>query len=200
MKIVECIQGAPEWFSARCGIPTASNFDKIITTEGKSSKQRQKYLFQLAGEMVSGKPEETYQNSAMQRGNELEAEAREFYSFTAGEEVVQVGLCLSDEIMAGASPDGMVGEKGLLEIKCPTIAVHVGYLLKNELPIEYFQQVQGQLFVIGRDWCDFMSYYPGIKPLIFRVKRDEEFIKLLRIELSVFCQELEETIKRINNV
>lgn len=198
MKIVDCIQGSPEWFSARCGIPSASNFDQIITTKNESSKQRTKYLYRLAGERVSGIAEETYQNNAMLRGIELEAEARNLYQVIKDIEVKQFGFCLTEgKFVVGASPDGLVDDKGCIEIKCPTMAVHVGYLLENKLPIDYFQQTQGQLFVTEREWVDFVSYYPGIKPLIVRVERDEQFIKALELELEKFCVELEEIVNKI---
>ncbi len=198
MKIIECQQNTPEWFSARCGMPTASNFDKIITTEGKPSKQREKYLHQLAGERIIGKAEETYQNGAMLRGQEMEDEAREAYQFMSGNEVSQVGLCVMEgKTIYAASPDGLVGNDGLVEIKCPIISTQVNYLLKNVLPTEYFQQVQGQLLVTGRKWIDFLSYYPGLKPLLIRVKPDEKFLKALRVELELFCEELDEVVKKI---
>ena len=195
MRIIDCQQGTPEWYAARCGRPTASSFDKILTSKGEPSKQRTKYLYQLAGETITGKPEESYSNGAMQRGQELEAEARNFYELVTGDTVQQVGFCLSDGY--GCSPDGLVGEKGGLEIKCPSIAVHVSYLLDGKLPIEYFQQVQGNLLVTGREWWDFVSYYPGIKPLLIRVERDHGFINLLRKELETFCSELVELIEKI---
>jgi len=195
MKIIDCIQGTPEWFAAKCGVPSASNFDRILCADGKVSKQRTKYLWQLAGETITGISEETYQNAAMLRGKEMEAEARELYRLISGLEVVEVGFCLDKKY--GASPDGLVAETGCLEIKSPNLVTHVGYLLENILPTDYFQQCQGQLLVTGREWVDFMSYYPGLKPLIIRVKRDEKFIKALRIELEVFCDELKELVNKL---
>lgn len=195
MKIIDVLQSTPEWHKARCGIPTSSEFDKLLTTKGEVSKQRQKYLYQLAGETITGIAEETYQNAVMQRGKEMEAEARQLYQLITGKEVKEIGFCLADGY--GASPDGLVGEDGLVEIKCPTMAVHVGYLLDNAFPLDYFQQCQGQLLVTERKWVDFMSYYPGIKPLIIRVMRDEKFIKALKIELEVFCRELPEIVAKI---
>ncbi len=195
MKIVECQQGTPEWFAVRCGIPSASNFDKILCVDGKVSKQRTKYLYQLAGETITGIAEETYQNAVMLRGKEMEAEARQLYQLITGQEVVEVGFCLGEGY--GCSPDGFVATAGLLELKCPILATHVGYLIENTLPTDYFQQVQGQLLVTGREWVDFFSYYPGMKPLIIRVNRDDKFLKILRVELEVFCDELKDVIKKI---
>ena len=198
MKIYDFPQGSPEWFNIRCGIPTASNFDKLVTSEGKPSKQMQKYLWKVAGEYITGIPEETYQNFAMLRGIEMETEARIFYEMVNSVSVQQVGFCVGEpDIEYGCSPDGLVGDKGMIEIKCPSLAVHVGYLLNGELPVDYVQQVQGELLVTGREWNDFISYYPGIKPLVVRVERDEKFIKALKIDLEVFCQGLKEIVKKL---
>jgi putative phage-type endonuclease len=199
MKIITCEQRSAEWFEARLGIPSASCFSQIITCKGEPSKQAQKYMYKLAGEKVSGKAEETYQNAAMLRGVEMEDEARQLYQIITNTEVVQVGLCLSDgEYQYGCSPDGLVGKNGGMEIKCPTIATHVEYLLNNALPSEYFQQVQGSLFVTGLKWWDFMSYYPGLKPLIIRVTPDKAFHKALKTEIEGFCIKLNEVIHQIN--
>jgi YqaJ-like viral recombinase domain len=195
MKIIEVVQGTPEWFAARCGIPTASNFDKIITSDGKPSKQREKYLFQLAGEKIIGKAEETYTNAAMQRGVEMEAEARQLYELVSGNTVNQIGLCVDNGY--GASPDGLIGEDGGLEIKCPILSTQVSYLLDNKLPVEYFQQVQGNLLVTGRKWWDFVSYYPGMPPLSIRVFPDMGFQATLKAQLELFCKELDEVIKKL---
>lgn len=197
MKTYDFKQRSPEWYSIRCGVPTASNFDKIITTKGEPSKQMKKYLHKTAGEHITEVAEETYQNAAMVRGCEMEAEARALYEVITGEIVQEVGFCMDDSERYGCSPDGLVGKDGILEIKCPAIATHVGYLLDNKLPTEYFQQVQGSLLVTGRHWIDFMSYYPALKPFIVRVTRDDKFIKALRIELEIFCKELREVIGRI---
>lgn len=195
MKIINCEQRSEEWFAVRCGVPTASEFDKIITTSGAPSKQRQKYMYQLVGQKLGAEPEEKYTNSAMQRGVELESSAREMYSRDVAP-VVECGFCLADESY-GCSPDGLVGEDGLIEIKCPILSTHVDYLIKQELPIEYFQQVQGQLLVTGRKYNDFISYYPGLKPLVVRVHRDEMFIELLRKELNFFILEMNRLVEKL---
>jgi putative phage-type endonuclease len=191
MRTIKCEQGSAEWKLARCGLPTASNFDKLICADGKPSKQRIKYMYQIAGERIIGKPEESYKNEAMDRGNEMEAEARQLYELITGNTVEQVGLCLAEgKSIYAASPDGLVGDDGLLEIKCPILSTHVGYLLEGKLPSEYFQQTQGQLLVTGRKWLDFLSYYPAMKPLLIRVTPDKEFQKALQKELDLFCEEL----------
>jgi putative phage-type endonuclease len=198
MIILTDAQGTPEWMAARIGKPTASNFDKIVTMDGKPSKQRQKYMYQLAAERLTGQKEESFQSAAMQRGIEMEEEARSIYEILTGNTVEQVGLCHRDEkCLYGASPDGLVGEDGLVEIKCPTSAVHVSYLLNGELPSDYFHQVQGQLFITGRKWVDFFSYYPGIAPLIVRVEPDAKFAAALEKELNAFCEELDTITEKL---
>lgn len=195
--ILEMEQRSAEWFKARAGVPSASEFDKIVTLTGEASKSRKKYMYQLVGEKLGAIVEDSYQNQAMLRGIELEAEARSLYEI-ARDSVKEVGFCLHESGF-GASPDGFVGEDGLVEIKCPTLAVHIEYLLNNKLPVEYVQQVQGQMLVTDRKWNDFVSYYPGVKPLIVRVERDEKFISLLKSELVLFINELNELVKKLGD-
>ena len=193
-------QLSEEWFAARTGIPSASKFDKIVTTRGAKSKQSEKYMFQLAGERIIGKKEESYQNSAMARGIELEPQARQYYEMIHDVDVQEVGLVYKDERkLFSCSPDGLM-EEGGLEIKCPSLAVHVEYLLNNVLPTAYYQQVQGSLYVTGLKWWDFVSYYPGMKPFTVRVRPDLEFQQKLAIELEVFCAGLGRVMAELQNL
>lgn len=198
MKIFEMEQRSVEWYKVRSGVPTASEFDKIITTKGAISTQRKKYLYQLAGERLGGVVDETYQSFAMQQGVLKEGEARNLYNIASGDEVKQVGFCLSDDGKYGCSPDGLVGEDGAYEVKCPLIHTHIGYLIENDVPTDYYTQVQGQLLVTGRKWTDFMSYFPGLKPLIVREEPDEVFQKLLKKALEEFTNELDDLVKRLS--
>jgi len=197
MKIIEMDQQSPEWLKLRAGLPSASCFDKIITSTGKPSTQADKYMYQLAGEKLLGMKEESYQNDAMRRGVELEPEARMFYELSTGVDVVQVGFCL-DERGFGCSPDGLVGEDGLIEIKCPILSTHISYLVNESIVEDYWHQIQGQLLVTGRKWCDAVSYYPNLPTLIVRVERNEEFIKKLETELLKFVDNLQKTISKIS--
>lgn len=200
MIIAEVVQGTPEWEKARLGIPTSSGFDKIITTKGEPSKTRLKYMYQLAAERITGIKEDTYKNGHMARGQELEGQARAFYELTNGVEVKEVGVCyLDDKKLYACSPDGLVGEDGLVEIKCPSSPVHIGYFLEGVLPLEYLQQVQGQLFVTGRKWCDFFSFYPNLRSLQIRVKPDQKFIENLKVELGKFCIELDQITEKLRS-
>lgn len=197
MKILEMEQKTPEWYQARRGLPTASSFDMIITTTGKESSQRKKYLYQLAGERLGGIVDETYQSFAMAQGVSKEEEARNLYEIATGQDITQVGFCLSDCGRWGCSPDGLVGVLGGYEVKCPLIHTHIGYLLENDVPTEYYTQVQGQLFVTGREWVDFMSYFPGLRPLIVRETPDATFQRLLKSELELFTQELDALVEKL---
>jgi len=198
VKIIPGDQLSPEWFEARCGVPGASSFDKIITSKGDPSAQAYKLMLKFAVERVSGKSEESFTSFSMQRGIELEAEARGAYELIMDSKVDCVGFCVADgEYLYGCSPDGLVGEDGGIEIKCPSAAVHAEYLLANKLPTEYFQQVQGSLHVTKRKWWDFVSYYPSVRPLIVRVYPDLEFHKKLETEMKKFCIELDKTINKI---
>ena len=198
MIISKHAQGTPEWLAERAGIPTSSSFDMIITTKGEPSKQRKKYLYTLASERITGVKAETYQNAHMDRGMQLEEEARAMYAFITGNKVKQVGACFPNKARRFASsPDGLIGKTGVLEIKCPLAHTHVEYLLKGELPIGYFAQVQGQLFVTGREYVHFFSFYPGLKPLLIKVLPDREFLIALEHELDQFCEELDEITEQI---
>lgn len=197
MIILEHEQRTEAWQQAKIGVPSASEFNKIITSTGKPSTQRNKYMLELAGERLGGIIEETYQSFAMIRGTELEGEARKLYEL-AHEPVQQTGFCLSDCKRYGFSPDGLIGVDGGLEIKCPTIGVHVSYMIENDVPTDYYCQVQGALLVSGRKWWDFWSYYPGLNPVHVREAPDENFQILLKKELESFCQELDETVKKLS--
>lgn len=198
MIALDIQQGTEEWMNARIGIPTASNFDKLITPGGEPSKQATKYMYQLAVERITGKREDGFKSDFMERGIQMEQEARELYEISSGETVQTVGIVFFDEQRRyAASPDGLVGEHGGLEIKCPAPHTHVEYLLDNKVPREYIPQIQGQMLCSGRKWTDFLSYFPGLRPLIIRVERDEKFIKTLSNLLNEFCDNLEKTVEKI---
>lgn len=196
MIIEDFKQGSPEWFAARVGIPSASIFDKLITSKGVLSTSRQKLIYKLAGEKIIGEKEEGYTNGAMQRGIELEPEARALFELITGLEVEEVGLCYYDERKdRSCSPDGLVGKDEGLEIKCPELQTHVEYLIGGKLPTKYIQQVQGSLYITGLDRWHFFSYYPGMRPFHIVVERDEVFIAKLDKALNDFVTELEDTYK-----
>lgn len=197
MIILDCEQNSPEWFKARAGIPTSSSFNKIVDSKGKRSKQRGKYLYECAGEVVSGEPKDTYNNANMDRGHEREDESRKTYEFIKSATVEQVGFCYFDELKAfGCSPDGLVGEDGVFETKDALSHVHLDRLENGWSGSPYIQQVQGSLCVTGRKYCDLVSYSRGFKPLIIRFDRDEPFIRLLKIEIRMFNDDLKTIIAK----
>lgn len=196
MRCIDCEQGSDEWIYARLGIPSASMYGKIITTQGKWSTQADTYINQLVAEKLTGEQTPFYQNEHMARGTELEPDARKMYEFIKDVEVQEVGFCLHDTLEAGASPDGLISEDGGLEIKCPAPATHVEYLRGGKLPSKYKQQVMGCLWITGREWWDFMSYHPSMKPLIVRVERDEDYIAELEACVSKAVELIEENVEK----
>lgn len=195
-------QMSPEWFQAKVGIPSAGSFDKIVGVKGKPSEQKDKYLYRLAGESITGTRAETYASEAMRRGVEFEAEARQAYEFINDVEARQVGLCYEDSKKYLASPDGLMESiREGLEIKCPLMHTHVEYLLNpKKLRSDYFQQCQGNLLVTGYDVWNLFSYYPGLKPCHLQIERDEEFLKKLSEELDKFCLDLICTVNKLKNL
>lgn len=166
-------QGSGEWLAARSKILTASNFGKVLTpAKLEHSEQSGGLALVIAAARVYDVYEDTVSTYDTERGLELEDEAREAYAFLSGSKVKQVGLCMTDDELFGASPDGLIGEDGGLEIKCPSLAVHLSYLIGGCVPAKYRLQVQGALWVTGRAWWDFFSYYPGLPPLLVRVEPD----------------------------
>jgi hypothetical protein len=179
MRLIECEQGSPEWLTHRLGVPSASQFSKIVTGKGGKSTQVEAYINQLVAEELTGETTLVYVNEHMKRGTELEPDARELYEALTGQTVQEVGFCLHDTVNAGCSPDGLIGEEGGLEIKCPAPATHVEWVKAGVVPSKHLQQIMGCLWVTGRSWWDFMSYHQTMKPLIVRVERDEEYIAAL---------------------
>ena len=179
MRLIKCEQGSPEWLTHRLGVPSASQFSKIVTGKGGKSTQVEAYINQLVAEELTGETTLVYVNEHMKRGTELEPDARELYEALTGNTVQEVGFCLHDTVNAGCSPDGLIGEDGGLEIKCPAPATHVEWVKAGVVPSKHLQQIMGCLWVTGRSWWDFMSYHQTMKPLIVRVERDEEYIAAL---------------------
>lgn len=195
--IVDCEQRSETWFSAICGNVGASSIDKIITTKGEPSKSRMDYMMTLCAERITGKQEYNQPTLAMLNGIEREAEARSLFEMAHDVEVQQVGLIYTDDKSAHCSPDGLIGDNSGIEIKNPISKTHIKYLLDEKLPTEYFCQVQFSLLVSGRGSWFFMSHYPGIRPFIVEVLRDEKWIEKCEKELKEFNQELSEMVKRL---
>lgn len=180
------IQGTPEWLAVRCGRFTGSRFaDLMAVTKSGPSTSRANLLVTLALERLTGEPEQTFQNDAMRRGSELEPLARGAYEAHTGALVSEVAFVVHpDFAFIGVSPDGLLDETGLLEVKCPAAqAKHLYALRTGAHANEYKWQIQGQLWVTGRAWCDAVSYDPrfpeGLQLAITRVTRDDVAIKAL---------------------
>lgn len=197
MIVIDCPQHSDEWYAARMGRPTASNFDKILTPDRMQiSKQREAYLHDLCEERLEVS-QDFYRSRYMDRGSDLEESARAYYSFVTGSDVQQVGLCLNDNERYGCSPDGLIGDEGGFEAKCPKLITHRKYKRAEKVPTIYKLQVLGGLLVTGREWWDFMSFFPGTKPYIFRAyaKDYAEDLETLRIALELFCDDLDKLEK-----
>ena len=191
MKIIDCEQGTPEWFAARANMPTASCFDMILTATGKKSSQVEGYINELCGDWLAGASEDTYTNEHMARGTEMEPVAREYYEFTTGNAVAQVGFCTNDAGTYGCSPDGLVDETRGLEIKCPARKAHVGYMRGDAIPTKYKPQVQGCMLVTERDTWDWVSYHPNLPSVIITIERDDAWCRLMREALGEFLVKLD---------
>lgn len=196
----DIIQGSPEWRAIRLGKVTASRVaDVVAKTKTGWGASRANYMGDLIAERLSGAAVEGYTNAAMQWGNDKEPEAREAYCFIHGVEVQQIGFVLHPAIeMSGASPDGLVGDSGLLEIKCPQTATHIETLLGRNVPGKYVTQIQWQLACTGREWCDFISYDPrmpvDMQLFVKRVQRDDATIADLEKMVREFLAELDSKV------
>lgn len=190
-------QGTQEWHELRLGKVTASRVADILAkTKTGASTSRQNYLIELAIQQVTKVIEPSYQNEAMAWGTEQEPFARAAYEAKTGNFVEQVAFCDHPTISNfGCSPDGMVDDLGLIEIKCPYSATHWQYVKDNAPPRKYWIQMQTQMCVTGRQWCDFVSYDPRMPErsqlLIVRIDRDEQFIEELEKEVKQFLSEVE---------
>lgn len=202
IEILNCDQGSAEWFAARAGRPTASEF-KTVMREGKESSAsvtRAKYMRQLAGEIITGEPApEGYSNAFMERGKELEDDARNLFSFLRDAEPVRVGFVRNLDARAGCSPDSLIGENSGLEIKVAIPAVQIERLQWNRLPPEHVGQVQGSMWITGRSSWSFMSYCPKLPPLILDVQRDEAKIAQLAKAVDAFNDELDALVASIRS-
>ena len=205
MKIIECIQGSEEWLAARCGSLGASSIaDMVAKTRTGWGASRFNLAAKLVCERLTGTPQESYTNAAMQWGHDTEPQARAMYEFMRDVAVQQVGLVLHPSISKShASPDGLVGDDGLIEIKCPNTATHIETLLSEDVEGRYVKQMQWQMACCGRAWCDFVSFDPRLpaemQMFVQRVRRDDEFIAELEREARLFLAEIDKTIATLSD-
>jgi putative phage-type endonuclease len=189
MKIVSAEQYSDEWWAARRGIPTASRFAKLITPGGKPSSQAKQYLCELIAANYAPDEDIVEPSEWMLRGMALEEEARDYLSFKRGKSIKEVGFCVTDDGTFGASPDGIIGRKVPLEIKCPKASTHIAYMLNGKVPDGYLPQCHGQLLVTGSSKGIFMSYHPSLPPVIIEFKRDG-YTDMLERAVKVFVKDL----------
>jgi hypothetical protein len=193
IEVFDFEQGSEAWKKARCGIPTASRFADILAKgEGK---MRRKYLYELAGEIMTGEPAESFSNGHMDRGKEMEDEARKFYAFVTGQTTQRVGFVRNGS--KGCSPDSFVGTNRALEIKTKFPHLLIEAILRDDVPPEHKAQCQGTLWVCERELSDICCYWPKMPPLIKTAPRDETYIKRLETEVGVFVDDVGELVDRL---
>jgi putative phage-type endonuclease len=197
VKTIDAPQGSEAWLAARVGLVTASRVADIIAkTKSGPSASRAAYLGELVAERLTGVSAESgYTNDDMRRGIELEPRARFAYEVKTGLVVETVGLVLHPELQAGASPDGLVGDSGLLEIKCPRTHVHIEYLEAGKPPSKYLPQMAWQCICTGRAWCDFASFDPKmperLQLFVVRYEPDMGYLRELEAEVRAFIAEVD---------
>jgi exodeoxyribonuclease (lambda-induced) len=201
VKFIECLQGTPEWFAARCGKITASCFAEAISTCSRKSGARdvgdptavaERYAADLAIERVSGQPHgEPPKAWVLERGHEMEAAARMHYEARTGSFVTEAGICVTDDGVFGYSTDGLVDDDGLIEVKAPIDSAKILAMWQTGNTSEYDHQMQGGMWITGRKWCDFIMYVPDLAAVgkdlfVKRVFRDEAFIDAMVTKLAKF--------------
>jgi putative phage-type endonuclease len=196
-------QRSDEWFEARLGKVTASKIADVMSTlkTGKEAITRKNYRIQLVSERLTNKKADSFINDAMRIGIEREDDARTTYIFKHND-VEEIGFVDHPTIpMTGASPDGLVGEYGLIEIKCPLATTHTDTIISGEAPSKYIPQMQWQMACTGRKWCDFVSYNPdfpeSLQLFVVRVERDDTLIKELEDGVKKFLSEVDETVTKL---
>lgn len=197
-QIIDCEQNSEEWYRARMGIPTASEFATVMarTPGGRADgKTRQIYMRKLAGEIITGEPMDKYTNHNFDRGHALEDEARDLYCFAHDVEPVRVGFIRDGD--KGCSPDALIGEDGGLEIKVMFAHLLIEKLEADKFPTEHLAQVQGNIWVTRRKWWDLAIYCPGLPLFVKRATRDQDYVNKLAKDVSRFNAELGMLVDRI---
>lgn len=198
------IQGSPEWLAERAGKVTASMISAVLMKPETAGYRD--YQAQLVAEILTGKPQGSdFTNAAMQFGTETEPLARSAYEAETGFSVDEVGLCQHPSIeRSGASPDGLVGKDGLVEIKCPKVATHLAYLIAEVVPAAYKNQMMWQMACTGKDWCDFVSFRPDLPEhlqlFIIRFKRDPARILELETAVIAFLDGVDKMLSQLKKV
>ena len=199
-------QGSPEWFAQRCGKATASRIADIIAkTKSGYSTSRANYMAQLVVERMTNQVAESFTNTAMEWGTATEPFARAAYEAKSGVLVDQVGAIDHPRIeRSAASPDGLIGDDGCFEIKCPNTATHIDTMLGENIAGKYYTQMQWQMACTERSWCDFVSFDPrmpeGLQLFVKRVDRDDSYIGELEKEVIQFLKEVDDKVNKLNEL
>jgi len=193
-------QYSEEYDRLRLGIPTSSHFHKIITPQGKPSKQWREYACVLIAERILQRKIEFYNSPAMERGLIAESEAADWYEFDQDVTVQRVGFITDDDHSVGCSPDRLVGDEGLLEIKAPLPHTQIEYWISGEVNERFRPQLQGQLYVSQRSWVDIVCWHDVLPKVVMRVEPDEKFIGALDRELQIFNYFIECVMEKIRAV
>jgi len=199
-------QGSDEWFAARLGCVTASRAaDVMAKTKSGYGASRASYMAQIITERLTERPTDGFTNAAMQWGTETEPQARMAYELMTGEAVEETGFVPHPSIKHfGASPDGLVGSDGLIEIKCPNTSTHINTLLSDKVPAKYIKQMQVQMICTEREWCDFVSFDPrltgDLNYWMARVHRDDDLCKDIETEVIAFLEETNMKLDQLRNL
>ena len=199
-------QGSDEWKAARLGHVSASAVADVMSkgkTEGSESETRKKYRLKLVAERLTGASGDSYSNASMDWGNEQEPFARMAYEASRNVLVDKTGFWLHPSIpMLGVSPDGLVGDDGLVEIKCPNTTTHLEWVFAGKVPAQHMKQIQCQLWVLDRAWCDFVSFDPRLPKrnqlFIMRTPRDDKLIATMEADVRKFLTEVDAMIELLN--
>jgi hypothetical protein len=193
LEVFHCEQNSPEWLALRRGLVTASKMATVLAKgEGKT---RRRYVMELAAERCGGVPADSYSNGHMERGHLLEADARNEYAFLRDIDVTEVGFIKNMETETGCSPDGLIGNNGLLEIKTKLPHLQMEALLAGVVPPDHVAQIQAQMWIAEREFVDFVSYWPGLRPLIVTAYRIEPYIAELAKAVTTFNAEVAEVVE-----
>lgn len=200
MKIHNLKQGSSEWLRARRGMVTASEADELVTPlfKARTGDGLKTYLYRKIAEKVLGFTEDTGTSFPMMNGSILEHECIPWLEFEHNYKIDRVGFVTNDAETAGYSPDGLIGDDGTLEIKCPTIPVQMKYLLEGIAPLQYLPQMHFGMFVTGRKWCDFVSYSRQLPKLIVRVERDQEIQSAISHAFDAFMIRFDAGVAKIS--
>jgi predicted phage-related endonuclease len=193
--IHECEQNSPQWFEARLGKVTASNFADVMA--GGEGKTRTRYLRDLAGEIITGKPKESYSNKSMERGNAMEDQAREQYERTKFADLTRVGFVYNPAINAGCSPDALIGDDGILEIKTMIPALLIGVLERGTMPQEHRAQCHGAMWVLRRKFCVLRIFYPGMPSFEATIEHDPIYEQEISNAVEIFNYDLKKLVEKL---